>query len=187
VKIETTAIEDVKIILPGKFGDHRGFFSETYNFEKFLSNGLTLNFCQDNHSMSQKAGTIRGLHFQVMPFAQDKLLRVTRGSIYDVAVDIRHGSPTYGKWVGYTISAELWNQILIPIGFAHGFCTLDEDTEVQYKVTAPYAPECERGIAWNDGDLAIDWPLNGNSPTLSDKDKTYPYLVDLPEYFEYMS
>ena len=135
--------------------------------------------------MSQKAGTIRGLHFQVTPFAQDKLLRVTRGSIYDVAVDIRHGSPTYGKWVGYTISAELWNQILIPIGFAHGFCTLDDDTEVQYKVTAPYAPECERGIAWNDADLAIDWPLNGKSPTLSNKDENYPGLADLPEYFEY--
>ena len=185
MKIQSTTIEDVKIICPKKFGDHRGFFSETYSSETFAAKGLHLTFCQDNHSMSQQAGTIRGLHFQINPFAQSKLLRVVRGSIYDVAIDIRQGSPTYGEWVGYTISADLWNQILIPAGFAHGFCTLESQTEVQYKVTAPYSPDHERGIAWDDQDLAIDWPLNGKTETLSEKDTKYPSFSELPKYFEY--
>lgn len=185
MKIESTSIEDVKIICPKKFGDHRGFFSETYNSEVFSSRGLHLTFCQDNHSMSQEAGTVRGLHFQIHPYAQDKLLRVVRGSIYDVAVDIRQGSPTFGKWIGYTISADLWNQIFIPTGFAHGFCTLENETEVQYKVTAQYAPEHERGIAWDDPVLAINWPLNGKTATLSEKDRKYPGFLELPKYFEY--
>ena len=185
VKIEPSRIADVKIIWPDKFGDHRGFFSETFNSEKFRRTGLDLSFCQDNHSLSEKAGTLRGLHFQINPYAQGKLLRVTRGAIYDVAVDIRAGSPTFGKWVGYEISAKLWNQIFIPVGFAHGFCTLEDNTEVMYKVTAPYSPENERGLAWNDDGLGIDWPIDNNAPILSEKDTSYPELCNLPTFFKY--
>jgi len=187
VKIEATDIDGVKIIWPDKFGDHRGFFSETFNSEKLKSSGLDLSFCQDNHSLSERAGTLRGLHFQIRPYAQDKLLRVARGAIYDVAVDIRAGSPDFGKWVGYEISAKLWNQIFIPAGFAHGFCTLEDNTEVMYKVTAPYSPESERGIAWNDEELAIDWPIENREPILSEKDTNYPELRSLPEFFQYES
>ena len=187
MKIESTSIDGVKIIWPDKFGDHRGFFSETFNSEKLKSSGLDLSFCQDNHSLSEKAGTLRGLHFQIMPHAQDKLLRVARGAIYDVAVDIRLGSPNFGKWVGYEISAKLWNQIFIPAGFAHGFCTLEDNTEVMYKVTAPYSSESERGIAWNDEELAIDWPIGNREPILSEKDTNYPELRSLPEFFQYES
>ena len=185
VKIEPTKIYDVKIVWPDKFGDHRGFFSETFNSEKFKLSGLDLSFCQDNHSLSEKAGTLRGLHFQINPYAQGKLLRVTRGAIYDVAVDIRAGSPTFGEWVGYEISAKLWNQIFIPVGFAHGFCTLEDNTEVIYKVTAPYSPENERGLAWNDDELAIDWPIDNDAPILSEKDTSYPELRNLPTFFKY--
>ena len=183
--IESTEILDVKLISAKKFGDERGFFSETYNFEKLIEGGINLNFCQDNHSFSQQIGTLRGLHFQTNPFAQDKLVRVTKGAIYDVAVDIRKGSPTYGQWVARAISAELWNQILVPKGFAHGFCTIECNTEVQYKVSAPYSLENERGIAWNDPELSIKWPLDSNNPILSEKDKKYPKLRELPDYFSY--
>ena len=185
VKIEPTRIDDVKIVWPDKFCDHRGFFSETFNSEKFKLSGLDLSFCQDNHSISEKAGTLRGMHFQINPYAQGKLLRVTRGAIYDVAVDIRAGSPTFGEWVGYEISAKLWNQIFIPVGFAHGFCTLEDNTEVMYKVTAPYSPENERGLAWNDDELAIDWPIDNDAPILSEKDTSYPELRNLPTFFKY--
>ena len=185
VKIEPTRIDDVKIVWADKFGDHRGFFSETFNSEKFKLGGLDLSFCQVNHSLSEKAGTLRGLHFQINPYAQGKLLRVTRGAIYDVAVDIRAGSPTFGEWVGYEISAKLWNQIFIPVGFAHGFCTLEDNTEVMYKVTAPYSPENERGLAWNDDELAIDWPIDNDAPILSEKDTSYPELRNLPTFFKY--
>lgn len=183
MNIELTEIPAVKLVSPAKFGDHRGFFSETYNKAIFAANGLDLDFCQDNHSFSATKGTLRGLHFQLPPVAQDKLVRVTRGAIYDVAVDIRHGSPTFGQWVGRVISAEAWNQILVPAGFAHGFCTIEPNTEVQYKVTAPYAPEHERGIAWNDPELAIDWRLDGAEPTLSSKDTDYSTLSASPIYF----
>ena len=185
MNIEATEIHDVKIITPQKWGDQRGFFSETYSSEKLKAEGVDLEFCQDNHSFSQDSGTLRGLHFQIAPFAQDKLLRVTKGSIFDVAVDIRNGSPSFGSWVGRVISAELWNQLLIPAGFAHGFCTIAPDTEVQYKVSAIYSLENERGIAWNDPDIAIEWPLNERAPILSDKDKQYPLLSEIPSYFTY--
>ena len=183
MQVDSLAIPDVKIITPKKFGDHRGFFSETYSKPAFEAAGLRLDFVQDNHSLSAAVGVLRGLHFQLPPFAQDKLLRVVRGRIFDVAVDIRHGSPTFGQWVSAEISAAAWNQILVPVGFAHGFVTLEPDTEVLYKVTAPYAPDQERGIAWNDPGLGIDWPLNGVEPTLSDKDTRYPRLADLPVHF----
>ncbi|EDP65405.1 dTDP-4-dehydrorhamnose 3,5-epimerase [alpha proteobacterium BAL199] len=183
MQVDSLAIPDVKIIRPKKFGDHRGFFSETYSKPAFEAADLHLDFVQDNHSLSAASGVLRGLHFQLPPFAQDKLLRVVRGRIFDVAVDIRHGSATYGQWVSAEISAEEWNQILVPIGFAHGFVTLEPDTEVIYKVTAPYAPEHDRGIAWDDPDLGIAWPLEGIEPTLSEKDTRHPRLADLPVHF----
>ncbi|WP_420563976.1 dTDP-4-dehydrorhamnose 3,5-epimerase [Thalassobaculum sp.] len=183
MQVESLAIPDVKILTPKRFGDPRGFFSETYNKAAFAEHGLSLDFVQDNHSMSQAVGVLRGLHFQTPPFAQDKLVRVVKGRIFDVAVDIRQGSPTYGNWVGAEISAEAWNQILVPVGFAHGFVTLEPDTEVIYKVTAPYAPENDKGLAWDDPAIGIDWPLNGATPTLSDKDTKHPKLADLPAYF----
>jgi len=183
VQVESLAIPDVKIITPRRFGDHRGFFSETYSKPAFEAVGLDLDFVQDNHSLSASVGVLRGLHFQVPPFAQDKLVRVIRGRIFDVAVDIRRGSPTYGRWVAAEISAAAWNQILVPVGFAHGFVTLEPDTEVVYKVTAPYAPEHDRGLAWDDPDLAIAWPLDGVEAILSEKDTRHPRLADLPAAF----
>jgi len=185
VQIESLGISDVKILTPRRFGDSRGFFSETYKKSALAEHGIDLDFVQDNHSMSQAVGVLRGLHFQTAPFAQDKLVRVVKGRIFDVAVDIRHGSPTFGQWVGAEISAEAWNQILVPIGFAHGFVTLEPDTEVIYKVTAPYAPDHDKGLAWDDPAIAIDWPLDGVTPTLSDKDTKHPVLADLPAYFSY--
>ncbi|MEQ8396371.1 dTDP-4-dehydrorhamnose 3,5-epimerase [Thalassobaculum sp.] len=183
MQVDSLAIPEVKIVKPRKFGDNRGFFSETYSKPAFEAAGLALDFVQDNHSLSAAPGVLRGLHFQLPPFAQDKLLRVVRGRIFDVAVDIRHGSPTFGQWVSAEISAADWNQILVPIGFAHGFVTLEPDTEVIYKVTAPYAPEHDRGIAWDDPDIGIAWPLDGIEPTLSEKDTRHPRLADLPVHF----
>lgn len=185
MQVESLEIPDVKIITPKRFGDHRGFFSETYSKPAFEAAGLQLDFVQDNQSLSVDVGVLRGLHFQVPPFAQDKLLRVIRGRIFDVAVDIRHGSPTFGQWVGAEISAEAWNQILVPAGFAHGFVTLEPNTEVLYKVTARYAPEHDRGIAWDDPDIAVAWPLDGIRPVLSDRDTRHPRLTDLPVHFTY--
>ncbi len=184
MQVEPTEISDVKIITPKKFGDHRGFFSETYNQDAFEAVGLDLTFVQDNHSFSAPKGTLRGLHFQTPPHGQDKLLRVIRGAIYDVAVDIRKGSPTYGKWVGREISAEAWNQILVPVGFAHGFCTIEENTEVLYKVTGKYAPDCEGGLTWNDPDIGIEWPLDG-APILSAKDEAYTSFASFNSPFTY--
>jgi dTDP-4-dehydrorhamnose 3,5-epimerase len=185
MEIEALAIPEVRILRPRKFGDHRGFFSETYNKKALAKAGIDLDFVQDNHSLSATPGTLRGLHFQVPPMAQDKLVRVVRGAVFDVAVDIRHGSPTFGKWVGAVISAAEWNQILVPVGFAHGFLTLEPDTEVEYKVTNTYAPDCDKGIAWNDPDLAIDWPLPEGllEPVLSGKDGAQPLLRDCPGWF----
>lgn len=185
MQVEALAIPEVKLITPRKFGDHRGFFSETWNVQAFAKAGLDLAFVQDNHSMSAAVGVLRGLHFQTPPFAQDKLVRVARGRIFDVAVDIRHGSPNFGKWVGAELSAENWTQILVPIGFAHGFVTLEPNTEVIYKVTAPYAPDHDNGLIWNDPAVSVGWPLDGIEPTLSDKDAKLPKLADLPVYFTY--
>lgn len=179
MEVVSLAIPDVKIIRPKKFGDHRGFFSETYSKKAFEAAGLRYDFVQDNQSLSAEAGTIRGLHFQTPPFAQDKLLRVVRGAVFDVAVDLRKGSPTFGKHVSAVVSAAEWNQILIPVGFAHGFCTLEPDTEVIYKVTGYYAPANDKGLLWCDPDLGIDWPEAARNPKLSDKDKVQPRLKDL--------
>ena len=183
MEILETDIPDVKIIRPKKFGDHRGFFSETYNKKALSENGIDLDFVQDNHSLSTEKGVIRGLHYQTPPYAQDKLVRVIRGSILDVAVDIRRDSPTYGKHVKAIISADDWNQILVPIGFAHGFCTLEPNTEVIYKVTNYYSPENDAGIYWNDEELGIEWPIPEEQAILSDKDKRQPKFSQIKIIF----
>src|SRR5215204_2206355 len=159
IELEPTALADVKIVKPKRFGDARGFLSEVFNRRAFAQAGISLDFVQDNHSSSAKAGTVRGLHFQTAPFAQAKLVRVSRGRILDVAVDLRRSSPTFGQHVAVELSAANWLQLLVPVGFAHGFCTLEDETEVLYKVTAYYAAAHDRGIAWDDPALGIPWPV----------------------------
>ena len=184
LNIASTRIADIKIITPKSFGDVRGVFCETYNRDRFFEHDIRLDFIQDNQSSSVEAGTIRGLHFQSPPAAQDKLIRVLRGSILDVAIDLRRSSPTYGQWVAEKLSAEDGQQLLVPVGFAHGFCTLEPDTHVLYKVTHYYSPANDLGIAWNDPDLGIDWPVAAGKAVLSDKDARLPAFKSLPTYFE---
>ena len=176
-------IPDVKIILPKKHGDSRGFFSETYNKTDFIEAGIDLDFVQDNHSLSPQVGTLRGLHYQGEPFAQDKLVRVVSGRILDVAVDLRRSSPTFGHWVTAEISAEAWNQILIPIGFAHAICTLEPNTQLIYKVTNYYSPQHDFGVRWNDPDLCIEWPFSDGQLNLSEKDRKQPFFKELTVWF----
>ena len=183
--IESLAIPDVKLITPKRFGDSRGFFSETWNSRVLEEAGLHLDFVQDNHSFSAAKGVLRGLHFQKPPHAQAKLVRCTRGSVYDVAVDIRNGSPTFGQYVGAVLSAENWVQILVPEGFAHGFVTLEPDTEIQYKVTDFYATDCDANIRWDDPEIGIDWKVDRDKVTLSDKDRAAPGLSETESGFEY--
>ena len=178
MEVRSLGLDGVFEISPRKFGDDRGFFSETYNAKSFAQTGIDLTFVQDNHSYSAARGVVRGLHYQLPPFAQDKLVRVTRGAILDVAVDIRKGSPTFGKWVALEVSAEKWNQILVPKGFAHGFMTLVEHTEVIYKVTNYYSPEHDRSIRFDDPAIGIDWPIAASAVQLSDKDQKAPMLAD---------
>jgi dTDP-4-dehydrorhamnose 3,5-epimerase len=180
---EETKIPAVKIVTPKKHGDARGFFSEVYKQSDWEAAGLDYRFVQDNHSYSAPVGTLRGLHFQTPPFAQDKLVRVIRGRILDIAVDIRRSSPTFGRHVAVELSAENWRQLFIPVGFAHGFVTLEPDTEVLYKVTALYSPADDRGLAYDDLDLGIDWPAPPGGLILSDKDKRWPRLRDLADAF----
>lgn len=182
--VAPTAIEAVKVIVPKSFGDRRGSFCETYNRNRFFEHGIALEFVQDNQSVSEAVGTIRGLHFQSAPMAQDKLVRVLQGRIFDVAVDLRRSSPTYGQWVAEELSAENGKQLLVPIGFAHGFCTLEPNTVVLYKVTNYYSPAHDRGIAWNDSDLGIEWPVAAGDVTLSDKDERLPSLKSATVGFE---
>jgi dTDP-4-dehydrorhamnose 3,5-epimerase len=175
----------VQLIVPRYFADARGWFVETWTRQRYADLGITTDFCQDNHSLSRQAGTIRGLHYQSVPFAQAKLVRCLRGRIFDVAVDIRRDSPTFGAWTGAELTAEKGEQLFIPSGYAHGFLTLEDDTEVAYKVDAYYAPEADGGIAWNDSTIGIDWPLEGRAPLLSDKDKKLPMLEDANIDFPY--
>ena len=184
MEFEETKIRGVVLVKPKRHGDQRGFFSETYKRQAFEEAGLFLDFVQENHSLSAETGTVRGLHYQSPPFAQDKLVRVVRGRILDVAVDIRRSSPTYGRHVAVELSAENWFQLLVPIGFAHGFCTLQPDTEVIYKVTAPYAPANDFGIAWDDPALGIAWPVDPEDAVLSVKDRQQPGFADLASVFE---
>lgn len=177
--VRQLALEGVRILIPKRFGDRRGFFSESYNRNVFAEAGIGMEFVQDNHSRSVEKGTIRGLHFQVAPKLQAKLVRVARGSIFDVVVDVRRSSPAFGKWVGAEITAEHGEQMFVPAGYAHGFCTLEPETEVLYKVSDYYSPEHEVGIAWNDPEIGIRWPLEGN-PVLSAKDERNGLLKDSP-------
>jgi len=183
MKVLITDIKDLLIIEPQIFGDHRGWFFESYSKLKLREQGLDCDFVQDNHSFSAQKGTLRGLHFQLNPKAQAKLVRCTRGAILDVAVDLRKGSPTYKKWLSVELSAENKKQLFIPKGFAHGFLTLTDDVEVQYKADEYYAPEYDRSIAYNDEELAIEWGIR--DPILSEKDKNAPLLKDSDINFIY--
>lgn len=183
MKAERLDIPDVILITPPRFGDNRGFFSETWNAGRYAAAGIEGAFIQDNHSLSAPVGTLRGLHLQIAPNPQGKLVRCVRGAIWDVAVDVRHGSPTFGKHVAATLSAENWQQLWIPPGFLHGFCTLERDTEVIYKVTGAYDREAERGVIWNDPDLALPWPVPASGAVLSEKDTRLPRLSECPIWF----
>jgi dTDP-4-dehydrorhamnose 3,5-epimerase len=178
VEVRGLELAGVYEITPQRFGDNRGFFSETYSAPGLAAAGIDLVFIQDNHSLSKAAGVLRGLHYQLPPFAQDKLVRVVRGAILDVAVDIRKSSPTFGRWLALEVSAQRWNQILVPKGFAHGFITLVPDTEVVYKVTGRYAPDHDRSIRFDDPAIGIDWPMPVAEITLSDKDRKAPLLAE---------
>ena len=183
--IRALDIPDVLELRPRKFGDDRGFFSETFHRERMREGGITIDWMQDNQSYSAEPFTLRGLHYQEPPFAQAKLVRVLRGRILDVAVDIRNRSPTFGRWAALELSADAFNQILVPAGFAHGFLTLVPDTEVFYKVSAPYSAAHDRSIRFDDPDLAIRWPLEGRTPVLSDKDAKAPRLSEVQSPFQF--
>jgi dTDP-4-dehydrorhamnose 3,5-epimerase len=184
VAIRPLNIAEVKLVVPAIHHDVRGFLSETYSRRVLDQAGIAADFVQDNHSLSADTGTVRGLHFQAPPSAQGKLVRVIQGTIYDVAVDIRVGSPTFGQHVGAILSAENWAQMWIPAGFAHGFCTLEPQTAVIYKVTDYYAPEYDRGLKWNDAALGIKWPVDHGKAILSDKDRNQPALKEMaPAFF----
>lgn len=182
MRVHKTSLAGILMIEPDRFGDHRGFFAETYSQRVYAELGISENFVQDNHSLSAEIGTVRGLHFQAPPAAQAKLVRCGRGAIFDVAVDIRKDSATYGKWVGYELSAENGAQLFIPAGFAHGFATLQPDSEIIYKCSDYYAPETEGALRWDDPAIDINWPLQGES-ILSDKDAVAPMLTDLDSPF----
>jgi dTDP-4-dehydrorhamnose 3,5-epimerase len=185
MRFHQTEINEVKLITPARHGDARGFFSEVFNESVLRQAGIDTHFVQDNHSLSRREGVVRGLHFQIPPLAQAKLLRVSAGAIFDVAVDIRWGSPSFGRHVAVVLSAAEWNQIWIPEGFAHGYCTLEPNTEVLYKVNNYYSAEHDRGLLWNDPALGIAWPVDGGEALLSDKDRAHPVLAELPRYFRY--
>jgi dTDP-4-dehydrorhamnose 3,5-epimerase len=179
--VVSLSIPDVKLITPRRIGDARGFFAETFNRRRFAEAGLFADFTQDNHSLSRLCGTVRGLHFQRPPFAQAKLVRVLRGAVFDVVLDIRPASPTYGRHATIALSAAAGAQLLIPEGFAHGFCTTEPDTEVFYKVSRDYAPAHEGGILWNDPGLGIAWPVAPEQAVLSDRDRKWPTFAAFAE------
>ncbi|MCT1403447.1 dTDP-4-dehydrorhamnose 3,5-epimerase [Paenibacillus sp. p3-SID867] len=182
MNVSPLKLTDAFVLEPVVHGDHRGFFMESYNDSLFKQHGITYNFIQDNQSLSAEAGVLRGLHYQLTPKAQNKLIRVLTGAIYDVIVDIRKSSPTFGQWVGVILSEHNHRQLLVPRGFAHGFCTLVPNTQVLYKVDEYYSPENDRGILWNDPALGIDWPTS--NPILSDKDQRHPMLKDAEMNFD---
>ena len=175
----------VRIFSPRRYQDKRGFFSEIWREEAMIRAGINVRFVQENHALSHHAGTIRGLHFQIGPSAQGKLVRCVRGSLLDIALDIRHGSPTFGRHATVVLSGENGKQLYVPAGFAHGYCSLVPDTEVTYKVTAYYDPASERGVAWDDPALGIEWPIKAGDAVLADKDRTFGRLADLPRFFAY--
>ncbi len=183
MQFETLELAGLLLITPSRHGDERGFFSEVFRQDKFDAAAGPTTFVQDNHSVSRRRGVIRGLHYQSPPAAQGKLVRVTRGAVYDVAVDIRRDSPTYGRHVGVELSVDNWRQLWVPPGFLHGFCTLTDDVEFLYKVTAYYSPEHDGAVAFDDPDMGIDWPLDGVEATVSDKDRAAPRLAQTPPIF----
>ncbi len=183
MQVERTALDGVLVIAPKRHGDARGFFMETFRQDLFESHVPKTSFVQDNHSLSAQRGTVRGLHFQRDPMAQGKLVRCTRGAILDVAVDVRQGSPTYGRHVAVELSAENAKQLWVPAGFLHGFCTLVADTEVIYKVTAYYSPAHDAAVRWNDPDIGVPWPISADEASLSAKDAAAPLLRDIPVPF----
>jgi dTDP-4-dehydrorhamnose 3,5-epimerase len=183
MELVETALPGVLVLRPDRFVDARGFFSETFRRSWMEEAGLPTAWVQDNHSRSAAVGTIRGLHFQVPPRTQDKLVRVAQGSVFDVAVDLRRGSPTYGRHVAVTLSAANWEQLFVPAGFAHGYCTLEPDTEVLYKVTDYYSPEHDHGLLWSDPALGIEWPVGPAEALVSERDRGHPALAALPDYF----
>lgn len=183
MQVQSFDIPDVKLIIPSHIGDERGYFAETFRADLFAHRCGEIAFVQDNESLSAKAGTIRGLHFQSNPHAQGKLVRCTAGALFDVAVDIRQGSPSFGQWVGETLTPENGKQLWVPAGFAHGFCSLKPDTVICYKVTDYYSAECDKGLAWDDPAIAIAWPDLADADTLSAKDRKQPMLSELPAYF----
>ena len=185
MQVIATDIAEVKEILPVRYGDARGFFSEIFRDDVLRRHGIEMAFVQENHSLSADRGVIRGLHFQVPPMAQAKLVRAAAGAMLDVAVDIRRGSPTYGCHVAVVLSAAAGNQLFVPEGFAHGFCTLEPNTEVIYKVNRYYSPEHDRGLLWNDPALGIAWPIGESEAVLSDKDRRQPLFAELPQIFAY--
>ncbi len=184
MRIERLEIPDVIALTPKRFGDERGYFSEVFRLDVLAEAAPSLMFVQDNQSGSAQVGTVRGLHFQAPPFAQAKLVRVLRGAVLDVAVDLRRGSSTFGRHVHHVLSAENGEQLLVPAGFAHGFCTLAPDTEVIYKVSTYYNAAADKGLAWDDPALGIPWPVPADKAVLSAKDRTHPKLADLPAYFD---
>lgn len=183
MQIIATKIPGIVLLEPRRFEDARGFFSETYNARTLAEAGLDLSFVQDNHTLSRDIGVLRGLHFQAPPYAQDKLVRVIRGRVLDVAVDIRQGSPTYGQHVAVELSADNWRQLFVPKGFAHGFCCLEENSEVIYKVTNHYAPSYALGLRWNDPALGIAWPVTDETVRLSEEDTRWPSFEELRSPF----
>ena len=187
VTITPTALDGVLIIEPKRHGDSRGFFSETFSRKVLSDAGIDIDFCQDNQSISVTQGTVRGLHFQAPPHAQDKLVRCGRGRLFDVAVDIRKGSPTFGHWVGEELSFENGKQLLVPAGFLHGFSTLDPNTEIIYKCSDYYAPECDGAVRFDDPDIGIDWGIDTGASVLSEKDMKAPFLKDFNSPFVFES
>ena len=185
ILIEQSALRDILIITPRRFGDERGFFSDTWNAAILGEHGINITFVQDNQSLSSTVGTIRGLHYQAPPHAQDKLVRCGRGALLDVAVDIRMGSPTYGEWVGVELSAENGKQLLVPKGFLHGFVTLEPDTEILYKCSDYYTPECDGAIRFDDPDIGVDWGISPDQAVLSQKDAAAPFFKGFDSPFTY--
>jgi dTDP-4-dehydrorhamnose 3,5-epimerase len=185
MKVRETTLRGALEIIPRLHEDARGYFSETFRDDWFGANVAQVSFVQENQSLSRDAGVVRGLHFQTRPSAQGKLVRCVSGCVFDVAVDIRTGSPTYGRWTSVMLTAEQGNQLWIPEGFLHGFCTLVPNCVVSYKVTAYYDPDCDKGVLWSDPDIAIEWPVSRAAAELSAKDLRQPRLADLPSHFLY--
>lgn len=185
IKVIPTKLQDVKLIETEVFGDHRGFFTETFTRNKFEEAGINFDFNQDNQSLSTQPGVLRGMHYQLAPYTQTKLVRVVTGAVYDVLVDMRKGSPTYGKWEGYFLSEYNHRQLLVPRGFAHGFMTLTPNVNFAYKVDGYYEPKADRGIAFDDPEIGIEWPMSTERLVMSDKDKIHPKLAEAENNFIY--